>query len=44
MLGNEISPKIQQIAMEQNVGQLAKMYSTKFVDNVVVAELFSFKS
>jgi hypothetical protein len=44
MLGNEVSPKNQQIAIGQNAGQLAKMYSTKFVDNVVVAELFSFKS
>jgi hypothetical protein len=36
--------KNQHFAIGQNAGQLAKMYSTKFVDNVVVAELFSFKS
>jgi hypothetical protein len=30
--------------MGQNAGQLAKMYSTNFVDNMVVAHVYSFRS
>jgi hypothetical protein len=36
--------KIQYFPMWQNAGQLAKMYSPNFVDNMVVAEVYSFRS
>jgi len=38
------SLKIHYFPIRQNAGQLAKMYSPNFVDNMVVAKVYSFRS